>query len=465
VRASAVSEKAGVPSVTEICSPFVEQAKIIANMMGVPGAPIAEYPGHISVHSPEQRRKNVEEVVLPQIIAALTQPIEEEQSDASEEPGPRDIVFEGTFDEINALFYEKQWSDGLPVVPPTIGRVEEFLKYADRSPDEVLGVLLPGNRSATVWSVAVNGVMAGCHPEHMPVLISMVEVMADPRFSLKDAGASPGWEAMVILNGPIIKQLNFNFQAGVLRPGSLANTSTGRFWRLYLRNVAQSLPGTTDKSTWGRNFHVVLAENHDALQEMGWEPLSVQQGFDSGDNVITVQSTRGRSYDSLVEGSTAKENLDMIAYALRVFQQQRLCQIGGEQSVLLGLTPLNAAVIARGGFSKKDVMQYLWENARLPAKVIEDTSEDGKPWNTTSGKGETLCEAVRMGILPESFCMSDDPNRMVPLWRSPDELRIVVSGDPGRNRALTTGSNLRHGLATSKRILLPANWQKLISRK
>ncbi|MFC1941356.1 hypothetical protein ACFLWL_03025 [Chloroflexota bacterium] len=462
MRASAVAEKAGVPSVTELCSPFVKQGQIIAEMLGVPGARITEYPGHISVHSLEQRRKNVEEVVLPQIIKALTEPLKKARLAVAEEPGPRDIIFKGTFEEVNALFYDKQWSDGLPIIPPTIEKVEEFLKYTDRSPDEVLGMLMPSNRKATVWSVAVNGVMAGCRPESMPILMAMVEVMAEPRFSLKDAGATPGWEALVILNGPIIKQLGFNYEVGALRPGFLPNTSVGRFWRLYLRNVAQSLPGTTDKGTWGRNFHVVLAENHEVLEKIGWESLSIQQGFNADDNVVTIQSVRGRGYDAPVLGSTAKENLDMICYALLVFQQNRLSQIKDEQSVLLGLTPLNAAVIARDGYSRKDVMQYLWEHVRLPAHLIEAVGAEGAPWNTVSGRGDNLCDAVRLDILPKLYCESDDPNRMLPLWRSPDELRIVVSGDPGRNRALIIGSNIIHGLATSKKIELPANWKELI---
>ena len=464
MRASVVAEKAGVPSVTDICSAFVGQARLIAEMSGVPGARIAEYPSHIGTHSLEQRNKNIEEVILPQIIKALTEPLEEVLLPTVGEPEARDIVFSGTFEEVNAFFYEKHWSDGLPITPPTIEKVEEFLKYTDRSPDEVLGVLMPANRQATVWNVAVNGVMAGCRPEYMPILIAMVEVMADPRFCIEHAGATPGWESLVILNGPIIKQLGFNYTVGALRPGYMPNTSVGRFWRLYVRNVPESLPGTTDKGTWGRNFYVVLAENHDALKEIGWEPLSVQQGFKADDNVVTVQSIRARGFDTTVVGSTAKENLDIISYALLVFQQHRLSQIKGEQSVVLGLTPLNAAVIAGDGYSKKDVAQYLWEHTRMPAQAIEAVSWEGRPWNSSSGIGNNFCDAVRLGILPKSFCECDDPNRMLPVWRSPDEMLIVVSGDPGRNRALITGSNVHHGLVTSKKIELPTNWEERLKK-
>ena len=122
---------------------------------------------------------------------------------AAGEPGDRDIVFTGTFEEVNEYFLRNQWSDGLPVVPPTMEKIEEFLKFTDRSPDEVLGIMHPSLAAATVWNVAVNGVMAGCRPEYMPVLLAIAEVMADPEYGFKHGGSTPGWEALIIVNGPI----------------------------------------------------------------------------------------------------------------------------------------------------------------------------------------------------------------------------------------------------------------------
>lgn len=129
--------------------------------------------------------------------------------------------------------------------------------------------------------------------------------------------------------------------------------------------------------------------------------------------------------------------------------------------MLLGLTPLNAAVMARDGYSKKSVRQYLWEHTRQPAHVFEKIGDEGTPWKMRGGIGKDLCDAVRLGILPGLYCESDDPNRMLPVWRSPDELRIVVSGDPGRNRALITGSNSMHGMATSRKVELSRRWGEL----
>ena len=167
---------------------------------------------------------------------------------------------------MNRYFYEHELSDGLPIVPPTREEIEAFLRFTDRDPDEMLGVLLPDSRAATVWSVAVNGVMAGCRPEYMPVLVALVEAMCDPEYGVEHSGNTPGGDTLIILNGPIIKELGFNYTQGAMRDGFMPNTSIGRFWRLYLRNVAGFLPHKTDKATFGNTWRVVLAENEDVLR-------------------------------------------------------------------------------------------------------------------------------------------------------------------------------------------------------
>ena len=145
---------------------------------GYPNLRVVTYPGVIQTHEPETIRKNVEKGLAEEIAKALTILAEKAES-AGRELDEREIVFRGTLEEVNHYFQKKLWSDGLPIIPPTIKKVEEFLKYTDRSPSEGLGVLPPRNGEATVWKVAVNGVMAGCRPEYMPILIAIVEVMAD----------------------------------------------------------------------------------------------------------------------------------------------------------------------------------------------------------------------------------------------------------------------------------------------
>lgn len=165
------------------------------------------------MHTPDELKRNFQEVVFPQIIKLLTEPVAEAANSDSSPGGASDekaIVFEGSFEEVNDFFDRKQWSDGLPIVPPTAEKVEQFLKYSDCPGDAPLGILRPSLRQATVHSVAVNGVMAGCRPEYMPLLTAIVQAITDPRFRLEDAGSSAGWAPMVILNGPIIQRLEFN---------------------------------------------------------------------------------------------------------------------------------------------------------------------------------------------------------------------------------------------------------------
>ena len=160
----------------------------------------------------------------------------------SAESGSRAVVFSGDLNEVNDYFREQIWSDGLPIVPPTLAEVEAFLSFIDRSPDEVIGILPPTRLPATVWKVAVNGVMAGCRPEYMPVLVAIAEAISVPRFGIENVGSTVGLTPLIILNGPIIKELGFNSGQGVLRPQAQANITVSRFLRLLKWKSRSNLP-------------------------------------------------------------------------------------------------------------------------------------------------------------------------------------------------------------------------------
>src|SRR5262245_47353428 len=189
LRASAATERSGVPTVSIISSGFLKQASVVAKGLGLPDLAIAEFPGVPMTYSTAELKRQVEERLLPGIIEGLAKPpriAETPPEDAP--PASRDVVFKGTLDEVNASYYDNLWTDGLPIIPPTLERVERFLSFTDRDPEEVIGVFPPANRQATVWNVAVNGVMAGCRPEYMPVLLAAVEAVADPQYKIEDAG-------------------------------------------------------------------------------------------------------------------------------------------------------------------------------------------------------------------------------------------------------------------------------------
>src|SRR5438552_2057162 len=169
----------------------------------MPALPIGEYHDAPNTDGHETVRDKVEKLI-DAIVDGLARPVETALTRAAE-PAAREIVFRGTLDQVQEFFYTRLWTDGLPVIPPTIPRVERFLEFTDRSPAEVIGTLSPENRAATVWSIAVNGVMAGCRPEYMPLLIAVVEAIAEPDCRVPDAGSTPGCEPLIPWSGAVAK--------------------------------------------------------------------------------------------------------------------------------------------------------------------------------------------------------------------------------------------------------------------
>ena len=465
MRASAVAEREGIASVSLVCSGFAGQASTTSTGLGFTSLAYAVLPGHVNMQSAEELAKNVVEVTADQVIEALTVEAETEEENESQ-PGPRDIVFSGSFEDVNEFFYENEWSDGLPIVPPTVEKVEQFLRFTDRDESELLGVLLCDRREATIWNVAVNGVMAGCRPEYMPILIALVEALADPAYGLEHTGNTPGPETLIILNGPIIKELGFNYKQGAMRDGIRPNTSIGRFLRLYLRNVSGFLHHRTDKGTFGGTWRVVLAENEDALSRMGWEPLSVDMGFETGENVVTISRFSGGDTIGNATGNAAERIMPYVADSvLRANLGWHLTfaagMVVGTLRPLVLLSPLIASTIAKSGWSKRDVREYLFEHVRLPAHEFEKHL-----WQFLTGSEtptQTLEERVRLGEIPEIFCESSDPDRLVPIVLSPDDFMVAVSGDPGRDNGYAFSDNGFIGAPVAKKIDLPAEWNRLVA--
>ena len=453
LRASVAAETAGIPSATLVCESFATLAKAASQGLGYPNIAVAPVRGHPGLQSKEELQQNVRELTLEGVIRCLTEM--PAMATVGGEPGPRDVVCRGSFEAVNEYFLKHELSDGLPVVPPTIAKVEAFLRHTQRRPDEVLGVMLPDNRAATVWSVAVNGVMAGCRPEYMPVLVAAVEAMADHSYGVEHSGNTPGGENLMILNGPVIKQLGFNYTQGVMRDGFQANTTVGRFWRLCLRNLAGFLPHQNDKATFGNTWRVVIAENEDVVANIGWTPHAADFGVAAGQSALTIARYTGGNHISSVSGSTPEELLPYIADAVaRQYSWQIMFSVGQGYDTLrplVLLSPILAETIAKGGWSKARFKQALFERARMPAREFERMLRDWtqKPtWN--------LAEEHRAGRIPQVFHESDDPERMVPLVWRPEDFHVVVTGDLGRNSCYVFAHNGVLGFPTCKEIDLPS---------
>ncbi len=435
---------------------------MISRSLGLPDMAIAEYPGVPMNDSDAEFRRKVEEHIYPAVIDGLMKSSKRTTAvEAAREPDDRDIVFSGSFDEVQEHFHAKNWSDGLPIVPPTIERIERFLRFTSRDPHSVIGALPLAHRKLTVWNVAVNGVMAGCRPEYMPVLLAAAEVLTDPKFKVEDAGSTPGWEPMLTLSGPLIRELGFNHGQGVQRIGRQANSSVGRFVRLILRNIAGFTHGPEgmDKGTIGMNFQIALAENEDACANFGWSTYGQDLGFSTDDSVVTIQSVLIVSPPTYSGSDDPLEHAKLLADVLGdrtggYWAAVSLVYTNFHPLIVLG--PAIAQTFAKNGWTKDMLRQYLYQHCKMPASKVHEYA-----WYCGL-TGFDLDRYVREGLLPPAYGESTDPERLVPVFQRPEWIQIVVAGDWGRNQSKAYFNNHLQGVPTSRKVELPSDWKSLL---
>src|SRR3989454_3760534 len=185
------------------------------------------------------------------------------------------------------LCFEKGWTDGLPVIPPTEPAVRAMLDTARLAPDAKIAYIRDRFVSITAEKVAINAVMAGCKPEYMPVVVAAVEGIGDERWGYHGPGTSTGGAAvLMIVNGPIARELDINAGDNLFGPGWRASLTIGRAVRLVMRNVCGSMPGLLDRGTLGHpgKLSYVIAENE---AESPWTPLHVERGFRADQSTVT----------------------------------------------------------------------------------------------------------------------------------------------------------------------------------
>jgi hypothetical protein len=455
-------ERLGIPTASIIGSGFLKQAEVVIKGLGVPLA-VGVYPGAPMVDSEDALRAKVNESLAPGLLRGLTQGMAAPATAATDgDAAPGAVAFAGTLDDVQEHFHRKLWTDGLPIVPPTRDRVDAFLAYTDRAADEVLGIVPQEGREATILSIAVNGVMAGCRPEYMPVLVAAIEAMIDPRFRIQDCGSTPGWEPVVIISGDIVKDLDFNTGQGMMRVGRQANTSVGRFVRMYLRNVCgyRIPPGAGDKGSIGQSFLVAMAEDEDSAAEVGWPTYGQDRGFQRGENVVTVHSVVVISSPIYSAGDRPEQHVqqwaDVMGQSFTYWAHTGFKT--GVWNPLIVAGPSVAKVVA-AHWSKDEVRRYLYERMLVSA---ERATHYARMTSTPTFSFERL---VRDGILPPGYAASADPDRPVHLVIDPSMIEILVAGDTGRNQSRAYMGNHIQGPPTSRRIALPADWKARIAAR
>ncbi len=283
------------------------------------------------------------------------------------------------------LCFERGWTDGLPVVPPTPEKVWRFIEGTGRAPDEVVCEYPSRNRVVTLEKVAINSVMAGCLPEYFPVVLAIVEAMGDPAFGLHASNATTGGSALgFVVNGPIRRQLGMNYRGNVLGSGNRANSTIGRAVRLTMINAMGSVSGAgnedalgakdrpiLDRSTLGQpgkyaGYHIV--ENEEDFPSL--RPLHVELGFEPAESVVTAFATSGHLQMSVHAESTPQEIVDTLCHHL---VGTRRLSSGGY--VMLVIPPENAEIFVREGWSKADIGRAIFEGtSRTVASLKREKS-------------------------------------------------------------------------------------------
>jgi hypothetical protein len=300
-------EKLHIPTVYLTTSQFNSDAHFSAEDNGVPNLRIVALPANkfYSERLTKERAKPVAVAAFDEMIKAITAPI------TTQETTPKPAVTsnpnlkiqadssDSALEQFNDLFLEKHWSDGLPIIPPTPERVKHMLSGTTRSPKEVIGTVAPRNGTATVENVAINAVMAGAKPEYLPVILSAMDALVDERFDdLHFLTSTGSFNLVVMVSGPLAKEINMNGNFGLFSYGSRANSSIGRALRLATINLGHLWPGENDMALVGRpaaHTFITLAENQD---DSPWEPYHVSQGFKADDSCVTIAVVGGYSSGS-----------------------------------------------------------------------------------------------------------------------------------------------------------------------
>jgi hypothetical protein len=343
-------EKRGVPSVYVVGGPFLPDVRVSAEMRGMPALRTVVVPLVGEERVTEDITDKQYSEIVSRIVEALTRPLTEEEKKAGRifTEKPSRMAMTGTLDEVQDYFYEQRWSDGLPIVPPTEEKVQEMLKGTSHSADEVVTeTMFPEELTVTVEKVAIVGVMAGCQPNYMPVLLAIVEAWGKGPIFIQAARSDSTFSFMIVVNGPVRNEIKMNPGTNAMGPGNQANAAIGRFLRLAIINLGGSWPGINDMSSQGSptRYSFCFPEYE---EESPWEPLHVSMGYKREESVVSVLAG-GWCHWSFIG------DIDLLAKAVAGFYWHR-------QSVVI-LAPRAARLYAAKGMSKEDVEDYIWEHA------------------------------------------------------------------------------------------------------
>ena len=310
-------------------------------------------------------------------------------------------------DEMEDMF-ERGWTDGLPVVPPTRSRVDAML--AGRDPRGSLGEMPPGMGEATLERIAACAVLAGCRPEYFPVVLAAVEAALDEAFNLNGQAVTtqPAGQ-LVIVGGPVGRAIGVHSGMGVLGPGFRANLTIGRALRLVVTLTGGGAPGRLDRSTLGHpgKLGFCIAEDEAGSP---WEPLHVERGFAREDSVVTVVGCDAPLSISDHRATTPEDLAHVLGWAGAATWSPNWWPLGGTSVYVI--CPEHQAMFAAAGWSKGRLREAMFDAVRKPAGELR--------------RGETTSYVHRV-----------DPDALVTKWDSPDDIVLLAAGgEAGRYSAV-----------------------------
>lgn len=463
------AEYIGIPSVMIAAPGFDTQAKTTAYNNGLPVLRVALYPGAFASHTEEQLKQNTREVLWPQILQALSDPItqeeiaENQQFDASD---PMAAVFSGTVDEVNEFYNDMLWSDGLPIVPPTMDRVLEFLDYTDYRWNRTIAVLSPSYRQTLVWHVAVNGVMAGCKPEYMPLLIALTKAMTSGDFR-RTLGSTHAWIPYCWANGPVARQLGLDHGQGQINEH--ANVAIGRFLNLAMLNLAGYYVKQDRMGTFGYPVSWCMAEDDEACLRVGWNPYHVRQGIDLNESAITAASTL--LWGNNMPPATTDGEKIMQLLAWDITERCQLALGSGvqftERAILM---TEEVAAHLKDQYGTIDALEdQLIATARRPLYERAYAHYYANPGSAIDPDKISLEEymaqlqdeeGAEMTATPEWYA-SDVAQMLTIPTMVKGETAFLITGDASRNKIQT----LPGGGMSTVAVELPANWDELMEAK
>ncbi|OGA51375.1 MAG: hypothetical protein A3G24_19660 [Betaproteobacteria bacterium RIFCSPLOWO2_12_FULL_62_13] len=317
------------------------------------------------------------------------------------------------------FFLEKEWSDGLPVVTPTEERVQRMLKGTRRDPDEVIGRIPPAMETATVRTIAIHALMAGCKPEYLPVVLGGITLMLREELNLNAVQGTMGSAApLMIVNGPYAQKIRLNGGRGCFGPGFRANASIGRAIRLMLLNLGGGMTGLGSSTVFSSplRYTACLTEN---MEHSPWESLGVSLGYPPEDNVITCAMVDPPKF--CFDDASREPGRLLTGIADTMAAMGSLNIHVPRCAVVVVMGPLHAKICANAGMSRADVHRRLRE---LAGRKVRDL-KGGGAWRPE--------RAQKINVDP------DDDDCFVPAIKDPRDLQLMVGGGIGPISAVCHG--------------------------